>query len=31
LDNLKAHVPPKNWSTARHGGPRKLTREDNIL
>jgi ferredoxin len=31
LDNLKAHVPPKNWSTARHGGPRKLIREDNIL
>jgi ferredoxin len=31
LDNLKKPVKPKNWRTARHGGPRKLIREDNIL
>jgi ferredoxin len=31
LDNLKAPVAPKDWRTARHGGPRKLVREDNIL
>jgi ferredoxin len=31
LDNLKAPVAPKDWRSARHGGPRKLVREDNIL
>jgi ferredoxin len=31
LDNLKASVAPKDWRSARHGGPRKLVREDNIL
>jgi ferredoxin len=31
LDNLKAAVRPKDWRSARHGGPRKLVREDNIL
>lgn len=31
LDDLKKTPAPKNWTTARHGGPRKLIREDNIL
>jgi ferredoxin len=31
LDNLKAPVAPKDWRTARHGGPRRLVREENIL
>ena len=31
LDNLKAPVAPKDWRSARHGGPRKLVREENIL
>lgn len=31
MDNLKAHIPPKNWSTSLSGGPRKLIREDHIL
>ena len=31
LDKLRRTVPPKDWTTARHGGPRKLIREDNIL
>lgn len=31
LDTLRETEPPKNWKTARHGGPRKLLREDNIL
>jgi len=31
LDNLTAPVAPKDWRSARHGGPRKLVREDNIL
>jgi ferredoxin len=28
LEVLLELQPPKNWSTSRHGGPRKLTRED---
>jgi len=31
LENLKATAKPKDWRTARHGGLRKLIREDNIL
>ena len=31
LDTLHRTEPPKNWAPARHGGPRKLIREDNIL
>jgi hypothetical protein len=31
LDNLRAPVAPKDWRRARHGGPRKLVREDNTL
>lgn len=31
LDNLKAPVAPKDWRRARHGGPRKLVREESIL
>jgi ferredoxin len=31
LDNLKRAVAPKDWRSARDGGPRKLVREDNIL
>lgn len=31
LDTLEKTEPPKNWASARHGGPRKLIREDNIL
>jgi len=30
LDNLKAAVAPKDWRSARHGGPRKLVREENM-
>jgi len=30
LDNLKAPVAPKDWRSARHGGPRKLVREENM-
>lgn len=28
LENLRKIIPPKDWSTARDGGPRKLARED---
>ena len=28
LDQLMAIQPPKNWSPGRHGGPRKIVRED---
>jgi len=28
LDRLEEILPPKDWSTARDGGPRKLVRED---
>lgn len=28
LDDLEQNVPPKDWQTAGHGGPRKITRED---
>jgi ferredoxin len=31
MDNLKAYIPPKNWSTSLSGGPRKLIREDHII
>jgi ferredoxin len=31
LENLKAPVAPKDWRSARHGGPRKLAREVNVL
>jgi hypothetical protein len=31
LDNLRAHVPPKNWRSSISGGPRKLIREDHII
>ncbi|MCG6910108.1 MAG: methylenetetrahydrofolate reductase C-terminal domain-containing protein [Deltaproteobacteria bacterium] len=31
LDNLRAYVPPKNWSTSTSGGPRKLVREDHVI
>ena len=31
MNNLKAYVPPKNWSRSQAGGPRKLIREDHIL
>jgi ferredoxin len=31
MDNLRAYVPPKNWSTSTSGGPRKLVREDHII
>jgi ferredoxin len=30
LDNLKAPVAAKDWRSARHGGPRKLVREENM-
>ena len=30
LDNLTAPVAPKDWRSARHGGPRKLAREENM-
>lgn len=28
LNELLAVIPPKDWSTSRHGGPRRRTRED---
>jgi hypothetical protein len=28
LDNLLEIQPPKNWSTSRDGGPRKIVRDD---
>jgi len=28
LDQLAAFVPPKDWTTSRDGGPRKIVRED---
>jgi ferredoxin len=31
LDQLLEIKPPKNWSTARDGGPRRITREDLML
>jgi ferredoxin len=31
LDFLLEIQPPKDWSTGRHGGPRKIVREDLIL
>jgi len=31
LDTLEATAPPHNWSTARHGGPRKVVREDQCI
>jgi ferredoxin len=31
LDRLLEIEPPKDWSTSRHGGPRKVVREDMVL
>jgi ferredoxin len=31
LDRLVEVEPPKDWSTSRHGGPRKIVREDMVL
>ena len=31
LDRLTEVEPPKDWSTSRHGGPRKIVREDMVL
>ncbi len=31
LDILDEITPPKDWNTARHGGPRKMVREDLML
>jgi ferredoxin len=31
MDNLRAHVPPKDWRPSNSGGPRKLVREDHII
>jgi len=28
LDQLQQIIPPRDWSTSRHGGPRRLVRED---
>lgn len=28
LDRLKENIPPKNWATARDGGPRKVEKEE---
>ena len=30
-DRLKTYIPPKNWRTGGHGGPRKLKREDHMI
>ncbi len=31
LDMMQAYQPPKDWSTARDGGPRRIVREDLLL
>lgn len=31
LDNMDEITPPKDWNTGRHGGPRKMVREDLII
>jgi ferredoxin len=31
LENLREHVPPKDWRLSSSGGPRKLVREDHII
>ncbi len=31
LDRLNEVEPPKDWSTSRHGGPRKIVREDMVI
>jgi len=31
LDNLRAYIPPKDWSPSQSGGPRKLVREDHVI
>jgi len=31
LSRLSEIEPPKDWSTSRHGGPRKIVREDMVL
>ncbi len=31
LDAMDEILPPKDWSTARHGGPRKMVREDLMI
>jgi len=31
IDRLNEVEPPKDWSTSRHGGPRKITREDMVI
>jgi ferredoxin len=31
LQRLEEVEPPKDWSTSRHGGPRKVVREDMVL
>jgi hypothetical protein len=28
LEKLEEVIPPKDWSTGRDGGPRKIVRED---
>ncbi len=28
LDDLGKYIPPKNWATSHHGGPRRLAREE---
>ena len=31
LETLEEIEPPKDWSSARHGGPRKMVREDLMI
>ena len=31
IDNLRAHIPPKDWRSSTSGGPRRLIREDHII
>jgi hypothetical protein len=28
LDRLRENIPPKNWATSRHGGPRKVVKKE---
>jgi hypothetical protein len=31
LDAMDEITPPKDWSSARHGGPRRMVREDLLI
>jgi hypothetical protein len=31
LDSLQSFIPPRDWATSRHGGPRRIIREEATL